>query len=419
MAFLLSPSPRLQFIDENGDPYAGGFLYTYAVGTDTPQDTYADASGTPNDNPIELDMAGRATVYLGTAGYKFKLYDADLNLIFTQDNVFANFVTATGTVTLQNKTLDDSNVITVKDSNFTVEAAGATTSKFRFVAGAITAGQTRQISVPDSNLTLVGSDTQNVFTKRQEWGQGAAVSSANDMTLGLDGNTFLINGTTTINGIATANWTKGSVIILKFNGSLTVKNNTAPSAGFAKLLLQGNADWAVGAGDMLILVLENSGTAYWTEIARGYASTKNQDRFIQQVEITIANADIKNLDTVSVEAIAAPGADKIVQVIDATFILDAAAGAYTNVDAAAVMGLITSTVIGVSERVTDGFFTAASKKAVQVNGGSIDLDGAAYSDMANKAILVSVNNNSAGHFTGGNSANTLKVRITYQIRDFT
>jgi hypothetical protein len=69
-----------QFFDGNGDPLAGGLLYTYEAGTTTPKDTFTDPAGTvPNPNPIVLDSEGKpenGAIYLdGT--YKFVLHDSD------------------------------------------------------------------------------------------------------------------------------------------------------------------------------------------------------------------------------------------------------------------------------------------------------------------------------------------------------
>lgn len=74
-----------QFFDDNGDPLAGGKLYSYAAGTTTPLATYSNAAGTtPNTNPVILDAAGRATVYLGNATYKFRI---DNSADVTQDTI--------------------------------------------------------------------------------------------------------------------------------------------------------------------------------------------------------------------------------------------------------------------------------------------------------------------------------------------
>src|SRR5262245_4286213 len=95
MAGTLSPVPWFQFLDENGHPYAGAKLFTYLAGTTTKQPTYTDATlSVPHPNPIILDSAGRATVYLAASSYKFVLApssdkDPPLSPYRTQDNISA------------------------------------------------------------------------------------------------------------------------------------------------------------------------------------------------------------------------------------------------------------------------------------------------------------------------------------------
>lgn len=87
----LSPSPKLQFFDANGNPLAGGKLYTYAAGTTTPLATYTDQSGsTPNTNPVILDSRGEAAIWLGVASYKLKLTTATDVEIWTVDNILSS-----------------------------------------------------------------------------------------------------------------------------------------------------------------------------------------------------------------------------------------------------------------------------------------------------------------------------------------
>lgn len=104
----LMPNPKFQGFDDNGDPLSGGKLYSYAAGTTNLQDTYSDSAlATENDNPIVLDSAGRATVYLDPElSYKFTLTDADDAEIWTQDNIVGSLsgvlaVTASDTRGLQ------------------------------------------------------------------------------------------------------------------------------------------------------------------------------------------------------------------------------------------------------------------------------------------------------------------------------
>src|SRR5574343_276698 len=91
--------------------------------------------------------------------------------------------------------------------------------------------------------------------------QGADVASANDLTLGSDGNTFEITGATQINAITTTGWQNGALVTLGFSGTPTVKYNTAGGAGTAKIYLAGAADFSATANDTLTLrLMEIGGT---------------------------------------------------------------------------------------------------------------------------------------------------------------
>jgi len=85
----LSPAPKLQFFGTDGLPLVGGKLYTYAAGTTTPIATYTDnTQANLNTNPIILDSAGQANVWLAdTITYKYTLTDADDVPLFTVDYV--------------------------------------------------------------------------------------------------------------------------------------------------------------------------------------------------------------------------------------------------------------------------------------------------------------------------------------------
>ena len=100
-------------------------------------------------------------------------------------------------------------------------------------------------------------------------GQGADIASANDLTLGTDGNAFEVTGTTQVNALTTAGWRNGSIVTLLFTATPTVKHNTAGGAGTAVCLLAGAADFVASAGDTLTLLLcEIGGAQAWREIGR-------------------------------------------------------------------------------------------------------------------------------------------------------
>ena len=89
MATLL-PAVRQQFLDDNGKPISGGKVYTYGAGTSTPRATYTDQTGdTENTNPIILDAAGYAQIWMGSAFLKLVITDPDDVIIHTIDGVSA------------------------------------------------------------------------------------------------------------------------------------------------------------------------------------------------------------------------------------------------------------------------------------------------------------------------------------------
>jgi hypothetical protein len=84
----ISPQPKLQFFDANGNPLSGGKLYTYAAGTTTPLASYTDSTGNvANTNPVVLDSRGEASVWLAASQYKLALYTATNVLVWTVDGL--------------------------------------------------------------------------------------------------------------------------------------------------------------------------------------------------------------------------------------------------------------------------------------------------------------------------------------------
>lgn len=85
----LAPVPKMQFLDNSGNPLASGTVDTFIAGTTTPQASYTDATGAVlNANPIVLDSAGRADIWLDvTLSYKFVVKNSGGTTIYTVDNV--------------------------------------------------------------------------------------------------------------------------------------------------------------------------------------------------------------------------------------------------------------------------------------------------------------------------------------------
>ena len=162
MPVNLAPLPVLRFCDNNGNPLAGGQLYTYQAGTTTPQTSYTDSTGaTPNTNPIILNARGECSAWF-TAGqsYKLALYDAASNLVWTQDNLlgiddFSTLTASTGS-TLIGYTL-----------GVTGAVARSVSSKLKeWVSikdfGAVCDGTTNDTAAVSAAISWIGSSSQTL-----------------------------------------------------------------------------------------------------------------------------------------------------------------------------------------------------------------------------------------------------------------
>jgi|LakMenEpi03Aug12_release.lakeMendotaPanAssembly.Ray.scaffolds.fasta_scaffold28175_2 hypothetical protein len=106
----------VQFFDDNGNPLSGGRLYTYDAGGTTPKATYTDAAGsTANANPVVLDAAGRATVFLDGTTYRFDLKTSGDVLVRSTDNI-QSFAVAQSNITNTSLALMPANTVKVNAS---------------------------------------------------------------------------------------------------------------------------------------------------------------------------------------------------------------------------------------------------------------------------------------------------------------
>ncbi len=88
--------------------------------------------------------------------------DVDLASVDNTSDATKNAATAV----LANKTLDNTNAITIKDTSLTIQDDGDATKQFQFDGSGITTGTTRTFTVPNSSTTLVGTNaTQTLSAK--------------------------------------------------------------------------------------------------------------------------------------------------------------------------------------------------------------------------------------------------------------
>jgi hypothetical protein len=221
----LTPNAKQQFFDANGNPLAGGKLYTYAAGTTTLLATYIDSTGTTsNANPIILDSRGEANVWLtpGTS-YKFKLTDANDVQIWVVDEISS----ASGTVTSVGLTAPA--LFTVTGSPVT----GAGTLALTYSGTALPAAN------GGTGLTSPGANGNVLVSNGTSWvsSSSGVVSSVSFGSTGLTPNTAT-GGAVTVAGTLVAGnggtglsapGTAGNV--LTSNG--TIWTSAAPSGGGA------------------------------------------------------------------------------------------------------------------------------------------------------------------------------------------
>lgn len=160
MAVNLSPVFGVagQLFDNNGNPLAGGKIFTYFAGTTTPAATYTNGAGNiAHSNPIVLDGAGRVPsgeIWL-TDGFAFKfvVQDAANNLIGSYDNLVginSNFINYTSSQEIQTATAGQT-VFTLT----TMAYQPGTNSLSVFVDGVNQYGPGAQYAFVETNDTTV------------------------------------------------------------------------------------------------------------------------------------------------------------------------------------------------------------------------------------------------------------------------
>lgn len=121
---------------------------------------------------------------------------------------------------------------------------------------------------------------------------GASVASANDITLGGDGNMFVITGTTTVNRIAQAAWSDGARITLKFASAvLSIANGVAAGGGFGSIYTSSGATYITNADDVLSFRFDGTNW-YQDQPSKTYAKdltmVSGRARFTQGADVVSA-----------------------------------------------------------------------------------------------------------------------------------
>jgi len=248
-------SPRFQALDGNGDSISGGKLYFYETGTSTPKDTYSDSAlTTPNANPVVADASGRFAGIFLSGSYKVVLKDSSDVTIWTEDPVSGAASGSLGSLT------EDTTPQLGGQLDVNGKAIGDGTNEFiTFVedASAVNHIEVENEATGSGPIIRAAGDDTNVdlniaakgsglikLNNMVKLSQGSDIASATALTLGTDGNSFDITGTTTITSIGTLG--VGTHITLQFDGALALTHHATD------LILPGAANITTAAGDVAV-----------------------------------------------------------------------------------------------------------------------------------------------------------------------
>jgi hypothetical protein len=194
MTAALSPPPKMQFFDSNGDPLVNAKLYTYAAGTDTPLATYTDSTGnTANANPVRTDARGECNLWLSGAAYKLVLYTSADALIWSVDNV----------------------------TTVPVDVPGANVTFTQGGTGAITGTMQNKARLEVSNIDFIPlANRALVLARTSTVNLTASIQAALDYLGENGGGTLILDGRTTIRPSVAAN------NILNVSSNTTIRGRT-------------------------------------------------------------------------------------------------------------------------------------------------------------------------------------------------
>lgn len=181
------PSPVFEPDTNTGGICNGCLLYSYAAGTTTPQNTYTtSALSVANANPVVLDSAGRATIFLDpTLSYKFTLRTSAGVELWTKDNITGPYSTVLSITTANSRGLQISR--TSADAGLSIASSGGSGKTYGLVSTSSGTFVIRDDADGTPNITISGNNVTTTAT-------GTVATAGNQTVSG----TFGVTGATTL-----------------------------------------------------------------------------------------------------------------------------------------------------------------------------------------------------------------------------
>lgn len=143
-------------------------------------------------------------------------------------NIASQPVGLTDSQALTNKTLGNTNTVTVKDTLFTLQDDGDTTKQAKFQLSGITTGNTRTLTVPDASDTIVGLAATQTLTNKTLTSPTINSPTITNATISADTLTgFTVSNNGTVYGISVTGGTIGSAALAANAVTTSAIANTA------------------------------------------------------------------------------------------------------------------------------------------------------------------------------------------------
>ncbi len=226
----MAPPIHFQFLNNAGQPLAGGKIWTYQAGTTTLQNTYADGGGVNlNPDPIPLDATGSPSngsvqtgIFLSNASWKFVAFDVNNVFQWQVDNVTTYFALLNSTNTWSaTQTFAAQIIDTLADNQIVLGAGGnQTTLDFPPPVSGVT------LHFPNTADTIVGRATTDTLTNKS-------------LTQPVINGVIEVNPPATYVSIGNAAPGTGAGLLAKMSGTNPVTATTADTGGVIGLCVAG------------------------------------------------------------------------------------------------------------------------------------------------------------------------------------